>query len=339
MIKQSYDVCVFGAGPAGTSVAMRLADLGVVSIVLDRPPKRKPWQGESFTGAIRDPLSLLGLWEDFCNGGHVAGYAQRTAWGGEPVIHDAIYFPHGNRWHVDRTRFDGDLQKAVRNRGIAIRDYHRLEGLQREGEEWRIRLDMGLEISSRYLVDATGRVCAISKRLGVRPRRYDRLIAFTALIQRNQNPEFDHTMVIETTPSGWWYAAPVPQGHVLAFFTDADLAPLNLARTMWIVAANSAFTQPPCGQGWLTVGDACAAHDPLCGWGVHRALSNGILAADAIGRYLRTTDVTLLDDYSRHCQNQFEKYLEGLFLHYSSERRWTSSPFWKRRVSSPASPE
>lgn len=335
-MRQVYDICVFGSGPAGSSLAARLADLGVSAIVLDRPPQKKPWQGESFTGAIREPLSLLGLWEDFCQSGHVAGYAERTAWGGEPITQDTLYDPHGHRWHVDRTRFDSDLQEAVRNRGIAIRTYRHLEELQRMGEEWHIRLDTSLELSARYLVDATGRSCAIAKRLGVRPHRYDRLIALTALIPRNQNPEFDHTMVIETTPFGWWYAAPVPQGHVLAFFTDADLAPRDLTRSMRIVAANSAFTQPSSEQGWLTVGDACAAHDPLCGWGVHRALSNGILAADAIARYLKTADVSLLEAYHRHCRDQFEKYLEGLFQHYSYERRWAASPFWQRRVESPA---
>jgi flavin-dependent dehydrogenase len=55
---------------------------------------------------------------------------------------------------------------------------------------------------------------------------------------------------------------------------------------MSTVIANSAFTQPEGEHDWLTVGDACAAHDPLCGWGVCRAMNNGILAADAISHYL-----------------------------------------------------
>jgi len=280
-MRQIYDVCVFGGGPAGTALAARLADLGIASIVLDRPPGRKAWRGESLTGVIRQPLSALGLWEEFRGAGHVAGYAQRSAWGGEPWIQDSIYHVHGNRWHVDRARFDADLREAVRRRGIVIRDYRNLEELQREGREWRIGLDKGIEISSRFLVDATGRARAIARRLGLRPRIYDRLIALTALIPRNRNPEFDHTMVVESTAHGWWYAAPVPQGHVLAFF--------------------------------------------------HRAMTNGILAADAISRHLTMEDTLLLEEYRRHCQDQFERYLTGLGRHYSYERRWASAPFWKRR--------
>jgi flavin-dependent dehydrogenase len=333
-MRQTYDVCVFGAGPAGAATAARLADLGVAPIVLDRPPKQKPWGGETLTGAIRQPLSILGLWQGFCAAGHVAGYEQRTAWGGEPWTKDSIFNNHGNLWHVDRARFDGDLREAVRKRGVPLLNYRTLDELLRDGEQWLLRFDNGAAISTKYIVDATGRTRAIARRLGVRPRVYDRLVGLTALIPRNPNPDFDHAMVIESTPHGWWYAAPVPRGHVLAFFTDADLAPRDLARSMSTVAANSAFAQARNGRGWLAAGDACAAHDPLCGWGVSRAMTNGILAADAIARYLKSADASLIEQYLAHCRHQFQQYLSGLTKHYSYEQRWTASPFWERRASS-----
>jgi choline dehydrogenase-like flavoprotein len=40
-VKQTCDVCVFGAGPAGAATAARLADLGAAPMVLDRPSKKK----------------------------------------------------------------------------------------------------------------------------------------------------------------------------------------------------------------------------------------------------------------------------------------------------------
>ena len=237
-----------------------------------RPPARKPWGGESFTGAIRTPLTTLGLWDRFCAAGHVTGYEQRSAWG-EAGIADSIFSAYGNAWHVDRDRFDDDLRAAVVERGVAIVRYASLDTLQRDGDgaEWRIELDGRRRIAARYLVDATGRAGAVARRLGVRPQLHDRLVAFTALVPRN--PAFDHAMVISTASDGWWYAAPVPRGHVLAYFTDSDLAPRQFgARSMQVVPANSAFTPARGRDGWLPVGDACAAHDPLCGWGVHRAL-------------------------------------------------------------------
>jgi len=330
-VSERYDVCVFGLGPAGAATAARLADLGIAAIVLERPAARKPWGGESFSGAIRVPLSTLGLWERFCGAGHVAGYEQRSAWG-EAGIADSIFNPHGHLWHVDRDRFDDDLRGAVQERGVPVLRYASLDGLERAGDGWRIAFDAGSTIAARYVVDATGRAGAVARRLGARPQLHDRLVGLTAQVPRN--PAFDHAMVISTAADGWWYAAPVPQGHVLAYFTDSDLVPQQLlARSMRVVPANSAFTQTRGRDGWLAVGDACAAHDPLCGWGVHRALANGIRAADAIGRYLRDREASLLDGYDRHCRDQFNAYLTGLAEHYAFERRFAASPFWQRRLS------
>ena len=129
-MSERYDVCVFGLGPAGAATAARLADLGVAAIVLERPPARKPWGGESFAGAIRTPLTTLGLWDRFCAAGPVTGYEQRSAWG-ETGIADSIFSAHGNAWHVDRDRFDDDLRAAVVDRGIAIVRYTGLDALQR----------------------------------------------------------------------------------------------------------------------------------------------------------------------------------------------------------------
>src|SRR5260221_4396354 len=77
-----FDVCVFGAGPAGIATAIRLAGTGVRVAILDRPAGDPPWVGETFSGAIRTPLAELGLWEGFRDAGHVRGYEIRSVWGG-----------------------------------------------------------------------------------------------------------------------------------------------------------------------------------------------------------------------------------------------------------------
>lgn len=322
------EVCIFGFGPAGAATAARLADLGFGVCVLERVAARKPWGGESFSGAIRGPLTALNMWERFCSANPVAGYEQRSSWG-EVGTADSIFNVHGHAWYVDRDRFNLDLRAAAEERGIPVHCYQRLDSLERDRDCWHITFDGHSTVRARYLVDATGRTAAIARRLGVRARIHDRLVALTARVPRNV--VFDHAILISAAPEGWWYAAPVPQGHVLAYFTDSDLVPRQLARSMQIVPASSAFTKTRSRDGWLVVGDACAAHDPLCGWGVHRALSNGIHAADAIGFYLMSGDASRLDSYDRHCRDQFEAYLTGLAHHYSLERRFPSSLFWRRR--------
>jgi flavin-dependent dehydrogenase len=287
--------------------------------------------GESFTGAIRALLLALGCWEAFEKAGHTRGHGRESAWGGEPQSETSMLQPYGPLWHVDRDRFDEDLRSAVLRRGDILLTYRKLGFITRESVRWRLVLDGETELSAKYLVDATGRSRALARRLNARIKSHDRLLGLTASVSREETPARIRSMLIEATPFGWWYAAPTPRGHVLAAFTDADLAPPELRRRLRPVAANSVFTYTEAGKGWLPVGDACASHDPLCGWGVHRAMTNGLLAADAIEAFLANGDTSQLEDYRHHCRRQYERYLEGLTQHYSIERRWPAAPFWERR--------
>ncbi len=328
--RYACDVCVFGAGPAGTATAIKLTALGLSALLLDRP-LYKPWGGESFTGGIRNPLLALGCWNRFENAGHQRGYERESAWGSEPRADSSIFRVDGPLWHVDRQRFDADLRSAALECGIPLLQYRKLDLLIRESDEWRLLLDSRMSIRARYVVDATGRSRAIARRLHARIEFHDRLMALCTAVSRQESEREIRSMLIEATPFGWWYAAPTPRGHVLAILTDADLAPSELRRRLRPVAANSAFTDVDAAQGWLPVGDACASHDPLCGWGVHRALANGILAADAIAAHLDTGDTRQLESYRDRCRRQYASYREGLAKHYSIERRWTAEPFWQRR--------
>jgi flavin-dependent dehydrogenase len=259
------------------------------------------------------------------------GYERQSAWGGEPYAESSVFRPSGPLWHVDRDRFNADLRTSVTERADVIATYQRLESVRRDAKTWRLSLDQGRVVAARYLVDATGRLRILARLLGARIEIHDRLVGLTATVAGGETSAEIRSMIIEATPFGWWYAAPTPEGHLLVMLTDADLAPVEVRRRMRPVAANSVLTRLRGEQGWLPVGDAYASHDPLCGWGVHRALTNGLLAADAIDFYLTTGDDAALADYRRHCERQYESYLRGLFSHYSLERRWPTSPFWERR--------
>src|SRR6516165_2013736 len=61
---------------------------------------------------------------------------------------------------------------------------------------WHVAFDGRCAVAAHYLVDATGRAAAVARRLGVRRRLHDRLVALTALVPRN--PAFDYAMAIAT---------------------------------------------------------------------------------------------------------------------------------------------
>jgi flavin-dependent dehydrogenase len=286
---------------------------------------------DTFTGTIRAPLLALNVWSTFEQAGHVRGYQRESAWGGEPQAETSIIRPHGPLWHVDRTRFDQDLRIAVlRRTGDILVPYLKLDFVTRQTNTWQVGIDGGT-LRAKYLVDATGRSRVLARRLNATVMVHDRLLGLTSYVSREETTADIRSMLIEATPFGWWYAAPTPKGHVLALFTDSDLAPPDVRRRLRPVAANSAFTHMKASQGWLPVGDACASHDPLCGWGVHRAITNGLQAADAIEAFLAKGDLSGIEDYRQHCSRQYESYLEGLAKHYSTEKRWPSAPFWQRR--------
>jgi flavin-dependent dehydrogenase len=331
-----FDVCVFGAGPAGVATAIRLAGAGARVAILDRAVGDPQWVGETFSGAIRAPLAELGLWDGFLGAGHVRGYEMRSAWGGaEMQARSAVFDPEGARWHVDRARFDRDLRDAALRRGCALRLYAQLGAVRHDGSSWHLALGGDVpSVRARFLVDATGRRCALGRRLGARHTRFDTLVALVARAAPNADASYAHAIVLEAVPGGWWYASPVPGGHALAYLTDRDLVPPGLAARegLRVVAAGSALIEPGAHRHWLAVGDAYAAHDPLCGWGVERALRNGIVAADAIRASLERGNDAPLDAYHAARRGEYARYLDDLARYYSLEGRWPASPFWARRA-------
>lgn len=97
-----------------------------------------------------------------------------------------------------------------------------------------------------------------------------------------------------------------------------------------VIGANSSHLAPVCGPGWLAVGDAAAACDPLSGDGVHRSLIAGSNAASAIFSYENGNREALLK-YAEKSGEGFEVYLRMRQKYYLSESRWPRSLFWQRR--------
>lgn len=331
------DVCIFGAGPAGVATAIRLAEHGAAVTILDRPRHGPAWIGETFAGGIRAPLEALGLWDGFCAAHHAPSYEIRSAWGTvERAASSTMVMPYGHAWHVDRERFNHDLSRAAVARGCSLRPYRTLVRVARCSDGWDVHVDSDAPLRARFLVDATGRCCALGRRLGARRRHLDKLIAVVRRAPRHADPRYGHAIVVETCPAGWWYAAPTPNGHVLAFLTDHDL--LDRVRPggeVHIVAAESAVFDGASPSGWLAVGDAFASHDPLFGTGVIHALRDGLRAADAVAVQARTGDPSALDALHDHRLTEFDRYLDGLRHWYAREREWPASRFWSRRVTPP----
>jgi flavin-dependent dehydrogenase len=301
---------VIGGGPAGVATALTLRQLAPAwTVVLAHRPITTRWRpGETLAPGCRPVLESLAMWDAFLADGHPEALGTRAAWGSDVAYDNEFLFStRGPGWHLDRPRFDAMLLDAARSSGIEIvseRPAH-----------------------ARFNVDATGRAASYAVSRGARRIAADNLIGIGRIVEGP--PAVPYTL-IEAHETGWQYTAPLPQNRaVIAWMTDPDLRPLTAERATTFSARSQHLT-PCAGPGWLAVGDAAAAFDPLSSQGILRALRMGKIAAFTIYDTLRGNSAAL-DKYRAYVASEYAHYRASHAEFYRRETRWPDAPFWARR--------
>jgi flavin-dependent dehydrogenase len=219
------------------------------------------------------------------------------------------------------------------------------------------------QLRARFLIDATGRAAVLARQQGAKRINADRLVGLAGIlvahVPETECPEnaCDTCTLVEACADGWWYSALLPGARLIAvYMTDADLLPRHrgLWPTFWqarlqqathtqarlhafdlqavprVVAANSSRLDCVCGHGWLAVGDAAMAFDPLSSQGLLQALASGIRAGEALNAYL-TGERAAIGEFDIRANDVFREYLRLRAVYYEREQRWSQSVFWQRR--------
>jgi flavin-dependent dehydrogenase len=325
------DVVVVGAGPAGATTAILLAERGVDTVLLDRaafPRDRVCGEYLSPGGArILDRLGVLGTLE--AHGARWLRGMRLHAPDGTVLVAD--YPPAaGARDRADRALavrrrvLDATLVDRARAAGVRVLERTRVRDVQLQG-----RRVTGVVVEpvggggpavlpARLVVAADGRTSVVVARLGRRdPHPWLRRLALVADVEGARcDPERGEAFVV---PPVYAIMNPVAEGRVnlslvgpleeargrtgdLAARFDAavralpGLGPrLAGARRVGPVRARGplAFrvTLPP-HDGVLLVGDAAGFLDPFTGEGLYAALRSAELAADVAARALAAGDLS-----------------------------------------------
>jgi 2-polyprenyl-6-methoxyphenol hydroxylase-like FAD-dependent oxidoreductase len=83
-------------------------------------------------------------------------------------------------------------------------------------------------------------------------------------------------------------------------------------------------------RGFLAIGDAAAAYDPLSSSGITKGFSDGVAGVDALALAC-AGDEHVLVEHRRRQYRDFEAHRSRQDDFYRAETRWPASPFWRFR--------
>ena len=358
------DVLVIGGGPAGLATAIELRQSSELDVVVAEP-RETPTErfGESVPPDILVALERLGLSHAFRAGGHLACPGSISLWGGEkPGHNDFILNPMGPAWHISRTRFEAMLRHRATRLGTSIHAGTRAVAVRRTAEDFEVVLQDPAggrrPMRAPWVVDASGWRAWFARRQGATRRTLDRMVAivrFAAL----RSGTFTAQTVVEATADGWWYCARLPDGLIATVLMTGPRAARPLAADGYAgwreLLAGTRLLAPrldACaldderfraypvasgildrveGDGWIAVGDAASAYDPIASQGIYKALADSADAATTIAAAVRGGQAPPWR-YGERVAARFDDYLANRAHLYALERRWADRPFWRERA-------
>lgn len=359
--RQRYRVAIIGGGPAGCACALALAQHGVHDVLVIEAGDHASFRiGESIPPEANRLFQALGIAQDFFAEAHAPCHGSCSWWGSDKRgYNDALLHPLGHGWHLERARFNRFLARQARLRGAEVLMQASLaRSAPAQGGGFALHLMLGdaacprpATIHADLVVDASGTRAVFARQRG--SRKVESL-PLVCLAMRFAVPDGTRSGLthLEAVEHGWWYGAHLPDATLLlGFYSDAATvkarrlqhAPHWLA---WLAAApNTAalargavplaggvqsFPAPSyCldrlhGDGWLAIGDAASAYDPVTSQGIVKALANGMAAAGAIAGHA-TLGVVAQSVALRHAQ-----YLVQRRQYYGWEQRWPDASFWRQ---------
>jgi flavin-dependent dehydrogenase len=352
------DVCVIGGGPAGSTIAHRLATLGHDVCILERQSFPRHHVGASLPASILPLLEVIGA-RDLVEGAGFLRPRQIVVWWAEDV--PSIRTPPGPPgFHVDRGTFDRLLLQNAKANGVRVLQPARAMPPERlRGGGWKTRFHQDgclKEVTSRFVVDACGDRSLLP---GRRKRVSAPLLALYA--HWRSSPGGETAGMVEAGENEWFWHAPLGHGQsVAAVFIDpkrlSGIAPQSIETTyrellgrcrlfrdapvgdieglVKACDASSRYAQEPAASDFVRVGDASLRVDPLSSQGVQLAVAGGIQAAAVVNTLVKcpeNSNAAIAFYKGRHME-KVQQYAAKTAAFYRERAIVCDQPFWRRRA-------
>ncbi|MDQ3186814.1 MAG: NAD(P)/FAD-dependent oxidoreductase [Pseudomonadota bacterium] len=351
---QSFDVAVVGGGPAGAICAFMLArggacvslvhwdgySIGGIELVSGRARRTIEQYCPDFFRRVAPGLEV---------------HETISLWGTpEPVTLSAMFNPWGAGVALERELLDRALRSLASAAGVSVVAGTKVMDIERRGDRWHLSLRSenaeSDPLCARFVVLATGRAAA--RFFDQVPMAESSQIALMTSLSPQPGIR-DYALYVEAVDNGWWYALPIMDGGYFAGFCTSReavkrrhaslryfffeelyrtrlLAPLissaqgktcNLRdtrnpRITGRMAGTRSFSKAT-GDGWIAIGDAAYAPDPLSGMGIEVAIESAQLGARALlGAIQGETQHEAFAEYEDSVRTRTRRHDKTAAYHY-----------------------
>jgi flavin-dependent dehydrogenase len=352
---QRVDVCIIGAGPAGSALAIRMAQLGYKVCVIERAVFPRPHIGESLSPGVWPQFEMLGAARAIADAGFRPCRAALVKWESDIAVRRD--FGAGAGLLVDRARFDTLLLECARAHGVRVIQPAALRAQRHCADGWDLDVETAegkRTIRASFLADASGRSAGARNRAQFTAHRTLALYGYWRGIGLPQEPR------IEAGPAAWYWGVPLPDGTYNAIvFVDAT--EFRAQRASLTAAYNALLLQSglvlECRDAVLSgpvrvadatpyldrdsialhrikVGEAALALDPLSSSGVQKAINTALTAAVVVNTILRDPSRAEAAGafYRKNLAETSEQHRRWAAQHYAAAATVNPGRFWHSRA-------
>jgi flavin-dependent dehydrogenase len=353
------EICVIGAGPAGSIFATRMAQLGHRVRLIERQRFPRTHLGESLSPGVMPMLRAADMHETIEAARFPRVTGVQVKWEGEARLRD-------NSGEVgllvDRGEFDRRLVERAGEFGVRILQPARVLEQAYDGAKWRLIVDadgVAIPITADFIADASGRRSAARRHV---IKTGASTLAVYGYWRGTTLPSMPR---IEAGEDGWYWGVPLPDGtyNTLLFvdppwFRSApgitmserflrllgrsallqDCRDAELVTPVQAIDATSYLSEDCIGPNRIGLGDAALAIDPISSSGVQKAIQTALSGAIVANTLLRRPGQadTAIRFYRAQLEDASERHRIWAAGHYGEVAAGADRPFWRARAGEPA---